>query len=266
MNSSFTGSGEKFVLWLLLFAMACCTQQSDDSEPISESTVIAQEEKLDEFEHTLSKIETRRVELAQRYQNAKGVDQRRNIREEARMYVVSTIMDEIFPAWMGTPWGLGKNSTSTRPHQPDMTVGCSYFVTSVLLNVGLKLDNRYTFAQAPAIHIQRSLAPQKTSLHRFLSISAQKLHDEIKKLGDGLYIVGLNNHIAFVVVRGDDVRMVHASYTPPKTVVDEPLLTSVAIDNSRGKGYFVTPLFQDDRLIELWLNGEPVPFQKLGYP
>jgi hypothetical protein len=165
---------------------------------------------------------------------------------------------------MGTPWGLGRNSTSTRPHQDGMTVGCSYFVTSVLLNAGLRLDNRYRFAQAPALHIQRSLAPRRADLHRFLSIPAADLRDRIARLGNGLYVIGLNNHVGFVVVNGGEVRFVHASYTEPQNVRDEALVSSAAIAASRKAGYFVTPVFQDDRLIDYWLTGKKVPFQKLG--
>jgi hypothetical protein len=145
-----------------------------------------------------------------------------------------------------------------------MTVGCSYFVTSVLLSAGVKLDNRFTFAQAPAIHIQRSLAPAKSDLHRHFSIPAQSLHDRIAALGEGLYIIGLDTHVGFVVVRDDQVRLVHASYTEDRVVTDEPLLGATAIDNSRPKGYFVSPLFQDVRLVDLWLRDRPVPFQRLG--
>ena len=46
----------------------------------------------------------------------------------------------------------------------------------------------------------------------------------------------------------------HSSYTPPGTVVDEPVVTSEAIANSQRKGYWVSPLFRDDRLVELWLR------------
>jgi hypothetical protein len=159
---------------------------------------------------------------------------------------------------------MGSDSTATRPHEPNMKVGCSYVVTSVLLSVGVQLSNRYTFAQAPAIHIQRSLAPDKAQLHTYFSIPSEQLRDKIAKLGEGLYIIGLDTHVGFVVVRDGEVRFVHASYTGARVVTDELLVDAVAIANSRPKGYFVTPLFQDARLLDLWLRGQKVPFQTLG--
>jgi hypothetical protein len=212
------------------------------------------------YERALTRIETRRRELSRRYRKAKTKEARAALRAEARGLVIRTITRTVFPAWMGTPWGLGRNSTATRPHQPGMVVGCSYFVTSVLQNAGLRLSNRYRFARAPALQIQRSLATDPRHLHRYGSIAPEALAKRLRKLGDGLYVIGLNIHVGFVVVRGGQVRVVHASYTPPRTVVDEQLDESAAIENSRPQGYFVSSLFRDDRLVEHWLEGKPVPF------
>ncbi len=213
------------------------------------------------YEASLEKIEARRLKLAQRYKAAADEPTRDRLREQARDFVLKTLTEEIFPAWVGTPWGLGRESTSQRPHTKDMTVGCSYFVTSTLQNAGLRLSNRYKFAQAPALHIQRSFAPRKADLHRYVSIPQQDLYDSVKALPQGLYVIGLNNHVGFVHVHKEGVDFIHASYTDDQTVVIEPLLTSKAIANSRPAGYFLTPIFQDDRLIDFWLRGNKVPFQ-----
>jgi hypothetical protein len=212
----------------------------------------------------VARIASEREALASRYTRATTASEQAEIRAQARRLLEHTIIEEVFPAWLGMPWGMGSDSTATRPHEPNMKVGCSYFVTSVLLSVGVELENRYTFAQAPAIHIQRSLAPDEESLHTYFSIPADRLRDRIAALGDGLYIIGLDTHVGFVVVREGEVRFVHASYTEDRVVTDELLVDATAIDNSRPKGYFVTPLFQDGRLVDLWLRGQVVPFQKLG--
>jgi len=231
------------------------------SAPLTKETTRYDPER---YEAALEALESRRQKLAARYVKAKGEKQKQAIRAEARGVVTSAITDTIFPAWMGTPWGLGRNSTATRPHQEGMVVGCSYFVTSVLQNAGLKLSNRYTFAQAPALHIQRSLAPARSDLHRFLSISPERLEEKLLKLSDGLYVIGLVNHVGFVVIRDGEVRIVHASFTGDQDVTDELLAEAEAVAASQKAGYFVTPLFQDERLIEFWLEGRAVPFKKLG--
>lgn len=219
---------------------------------------------IERHDQALAELDEARVSMAAAYAAAESEVERAEVRARARKLLERTIIEDVFPAWLGMPWAMSKNSTATRPHEPGMSVGCSYFVTSVLQSAGVKLDNRYTFAQAPALHIQRSLAPDREDLHTYFSIPAASLRKQIKALGEGLYIIGLDTHVGFVVVRGDEVRLVHASYTGDRVVTDEPLEGARAIENSRPKGYFVTPLFTDGRLLDLWLRGQAVPFQKLG--
>jgi hypothetical protein len=150
-----------------------------------------------------------------------------------------------------------------------MTVGCSYFVTSVLQGAGVRLDNRYRFAQAPALDIQRSLIGGTGKVHRFTSIPPAELATRIAALGDGLYLIGLDVHVGFVVVRGDDVRFVHASYTGKQQVSDEDLATARAIARSQTAGYFVSPVIvrdgaADDWLVTRWLTDDVVAFRARG--
>lgn len=212
-----------------------------------------------DFEATLATIAGERARLGSRYAAARDEATRAAIRAEARTYFRTTVVREVFPAWLGMSWGLGKNSTADRPHAPGMTVACGYFVAAVLENAGLQLSSRYKYAQAPALQVQKALAPAAADLHRYFSVASETLAAKIGGLGDGLYIIGLANHIGFVVVDGAEVRLVHASYTDGQVVTDEPLVTAQAIADSRPKGYFVTPVMHDDRLADLWLRGAAVP-------
>lgn len=216
------------------------------------------------WDRATAALAVRRAELATRYARATRADRPAVIAEASS--VMLDAVDDLIAPWLGTPWGLGSNSTARRPHEPGMTVGCSYFVTSLLQGAGVKLDNRYRFAQAPALHIQRSLVGGgRAAVHRFLSIPPAELARRIAGLGDGLYLIGLNNHVGFVVVRGDAVRFVHASYTNGRVVSDEPLATAAAIGLSQPAGYFVSPLITgrgdaDDWLVTAWLTETVVPF------
>jgi hypothetical protein len=233
-----------------------CQARADQQEP----GAAARASEPADFEATLAAIEGERRRLAGLYAAADGEEKKAALRAEARAYVRAAIVREIFPAWFGMSWGLGANSTADRPHAPGMTVACGYFVSSVLENAGLRLGTRFTYAQAPALHVQKTLAPG--DLHRYFSISGQALADKIAGLGEGLYIIGLANHIGFVVVDAAGVRLVHASYTGDQVVISEPLATAQAIADSRPKGYFVTPVMHDERLADLWLRGARVPLKK----
>ena len=212
------------------------------------------------FDDVLRKVADRRADLAERYRHAGDDRDRARLRSEARGFLEETIVSDIFPAWLGTPWGTGANSTASVPREPGKVVGCSYFLTAVLQNAGLRLESRARFAQAPSLWIQRALLPPAARVNRFGSLPAAELRRRIAALGDGLYVVGLNYHVGFLVVRGDVVDIVHANYdVANQVVVREPLETSFVIAASREAGYVVSPLFRDDRLIELWLAGSPVP-------
>jgi hypothetical protein len=211
------------------------------------------------YEAALTALESRRTELSRQFAASRSVAERTMIRARARRTVLAAITDTIFPAWMGTPWGLGPSSTAIRPHQTGKVVGCSYFVTGVLLNAGLRLGNRARFAQAPSLWMQQALTTASADLHRLPGMPMDALTRRLLALGDGVYIVGLNIHTGFLVVRDGTVRVVHASYTPPNQVVDEALGEAQVIALSWRRGYAVTPIFQDDRLIDYWLSGQPVP-------
>jgi hypothetical protein len=139
-----------------------------------------------------------------------------------------------------------------------MVIGCSYFVTGVLQNAGLRLESRARFAQAPSALMQQALSPAAGDLHRFVGLDLGVLEKRIAALGDGLYIVGLDIHTGFLLVHDGAVHVIHASYTEPTQVVDEPFATAQVIRNSRARGYVVSPLFRDDRLVDHWLTGKPV--------
>jgi hypothetical protein len=211
------------------------------------------------YDAFLEQVSARRAELGSRFAAARGPRARAAIRDEARRYVVETLVSRIFPAWMGMPSGGGQTATASRPHEPGMYISCSYFLTAALQNAGLVLESRARFAQAPAAWIERALLPPGGQIYRYGNLSPEELERRLVGLGEGLYVVGLNIHVGFIVVRGGHASFVHSSYTPPGTVVDEPVATSLAIALSQSKGYWVSPLFKDDRIVEMWLRHQPVP-------
>jgi len=211
------------------------------------------------YDRVLAQIVAHRAELGTRYAAARGTRARAAVRVEARRYVVDTLVSQVFPAWMGMPSGGGPQATASLPHQPGMYISCSYFLTAALQNAGLVLESRARFAQAPAAWIERALLPPGGQIHRYGTLPADELEQKLIALGEGLYVVGLDIHVGFIVVRDGHAWFVHSSYTPPGTVVNEPVVSSMAIALSRRKGYWVSPLFQDDRIIEMWLRRQPVP-------
>lgn len=213
------------------------------------------------WDRAVAGLAQRRTALAKAWREAPDPAARALVRELASRVLVTALRDELAPPWLGMPWGMGRDSTATRPYQPDHTISCSYFVGALLQGAGWKLHDRFALGQAAALVIQKSLSPGK--VYRYYSIPPAELAGKIAALGDGVYLIGLDIHVGLVVVRGGEVRFVHASYTGDRVVTDEPLAAAQAIASSQPKGYFVSPLVtvtghDDDWLVERWLAGDEV--------
>lgn len=204
------------------------------------------------YEERVAAIEARRRSFATALAASKCAEQRRSVASEARDFLLSAITDELLPAWAGTPWAM--NGTATEPGTEP--IACGYFVATILRDAGVPL-HRVRFGQAAALRIQAAMSPPQREVHRFFSIPPESLARKIAALGDGLYIIGLNVHVGFVVVRDGEVRFVHSSYTGARVVTDEPFAEAAAIAASQEAGYFVSELFSTDAAILQWVEGRP---------
>ena len=254
-------------LVVVLVVIACGRAEPARSQPTAATPPPAATIDVDDrgaaWDRAVAGLDTNRAELARAWRQARTADERAAIRDRASAALIAAITGDLAPAWFGMPWGMGRDSTATRPFAPDQTISCSYFVGAVLGGAGFRLHDRFKLGQAAALRIQQSLVGGPGKVHRFLSIPPAELAERIARLGDGVYVIGLANHVGLVVVRGADVRFVHASYLGDAVVTSEPLATSPAIAASQPKGYFVSPLVTaagaaDDWLIERWLTGAAV--------
>ena len=219
------------------------------------------------FEQTVAEIEAARRAFFSKWREASNQQEKNAVRAEARQYVVHAIVERIIPQWLGMPWTMaviddGLRPNAAVPFETGKGISCSWFLVSVLRNAGLRFQSPRTFAGSIAVRFQYALSPRDADLHRFFNVTPSRLEKKIAALGDGLYVVGLNCHIGFVHVEGDRVRILHSSYISPTAVVIEPLAESPAVAASREAGYVVSPLFRDIRLIDYWLTGNKVPFQR----
>ena len=137
----------------------------------------------------------------------------------AQHYLIKAFSDDIFPAWYGTPWDF--NGTSRTPGQGK--IACGYFVTNVLTDVGFDIP-RVRWAQSASEIFIKQLAPNH--MKRFHNRSVVSVKDYLISAGNGLYLVGLDYHVGFVLVEGNEVSFIHSNYYQPDIgVMKEPLHT-----------------------------------------
>lgn len=78
---------------------------------------------------------------------------------------------------------------------------------------------------------------------------------ELSESGSGVYIVGLDSHVAFLVVMpGGEIRFIHSSGASPYCVVDESREEAKVL---RGSRYRVTGnITANGEVLRNWLLGE----------
>lgn len=192
-----------------------------------------------------------RLDLGKAFRGASDEATRARIRARARELLVQSLVDDVLPQWDGTPWAF--HGTSTVPGQG--TIACGYFVSTTLREAGLDVE-RVRLAQQASEKIVRTLVPA-AKIRRFSDAPVLAFVTAVAQQGDGLYVVGLDDHVGYLVVQGGVVWFHHASYVGAKVVVREPAVLAKPLVKSRYR--VVGKLFTDDRLVEAWLLGAAVP-------
>lgn len=202
-----------------------------------------------DYRETIAQLEAQRLSLATRFQTA-SPSQRTALINEARTVILGSIYNDLFPAWYGTAWDF--NGTSETPRQGK--IACGYFVSTVLRDAGLKVE-RVRLAQQASENIILSLTTNDF-VKRFRGVPISEFVVAVKDWGSGIYIVGLDIHVGFIVSTGDDIYFIHSSYEEPYKVIKEQAIDSriLAASNYRVLG----KVFADAQLISNWLSGKAI--------
>lgn len=197
---------------------------------------------------TLVDIEKRRKAFADDLQRANTEKQKQEIIATAATYFEEAIAIDVVHYWYGTSFdkeGMAKNPNEGK-------IACSYFITTVLKDAGLKV-NRVKLAQQSAQNIAKTLC-NANKMKRLTTPSEVKNY--VQKNGKGLYVIGFSFHVGFLYHDGMNSYLIHASPLPPGTVARLPIDGARSFDYS--KFYDVGKLSDNKNLIRKWLKGEKV--------
>ena len=160
-------------------------------------------------------LEAHRKRLMESYQNAENDAEKLQILAQARNLLENSL-PRLMRCWLGTPWDF--NGIAHEPGRGE--VACGYFVSSVLQDAGFKVEWA-PLAQQPSQNILGTFLPPDQMKIR-VGIDYDKFLAELSESGAGVYIVGLDSHVAFLVLTGGgEVRFIHSSGARPWCVVDE---------------------------------------------
>ncbi|MBQ4819631.1 hypothetical protein [Aquimarina sp. MMG016] len=162
-----------------------------------------------------------------------------------RTYIFQSLVNDVFPFWYGTPWDF--NGHTKTPGEGK--IACGYFVTTTLQDVGFNIP-RYKWAQsASEMFIKKLAHPQ---VKRFTNAPLTTIQEFLRTSGDGLYLVGLDDHTGFISVDNQKIRFIHASYYQPEIgVMSEPLDSENPLKYSK---YRVIGKLLSDTMVRNWIQ------------
>jgi hypothetical protein len=191
-------------------------------------------------------LANQRSYLSRQYQSATTRATRAAIEQQARR-TLETALPEMMRCWLGTPWDF--NGTAEAPGAGK--IACGYFVATVLRDAGFRVD-RYNLARQASGDILRSLLPKSAST-LMVGKPYEAFMAAIAKCEPGIYVIGLDTHVGFLVVGGGSFHFIHSSGAKPWRVVDESGAEAGVIQRSNWREF--GNLTADSALIGRWLAG-----------
>jgi hypothetical protein len=160
---------------------------------------------------------------------------------------VENINSRVFRYWYGTAWDF--NGTTQKPNEG--SIACGYFVTTTLRDMGVPV-NRVKMAQCASEEMITSLVTKK-NIHRYSNVTLADFGKKLNKLGEGLYVIGLDNHTGFILVTAKENYFIHASGWYPYKVVKDVVGESSILEKSRYK--VLGKISDDEDFLRKWIAG-----------
>ena len=191
-------------------------------------------------------IQTKHIVLSELYTHANSAE-KDSLITVSKAYLLNTISTKVFPQWYGTAWDF--NGTTRTPRSGK--IACGYFVTTVLKDVGYNIP-RVRWAQSASEVFIKKLS-HKDDIKRFRNTPIFDIRVHLKESGNGLYVVGLDSHVGFILVENGDMKFVHSNYYQPEIgVMAEELDSENPLRDSQYR--VIGKLFSDEMIINWLIN------------
>jgi hypothetical protein len=201
--------------------------------------------RADDYAAAVRQAERRRDQLAARWREA-----------EDRAALVGPVAREITSSarrlsrhWLGTSWGLGLPQSQVPGRGK---INCGTFVGTILRDAGFVVDVGKLQRQPSQLIIRSFVGRER--MKKWSNAPMDRFLADVRAMGPGLFIVGLDFHVGFLIQTERDLRFVHASYET-RTVVDEPAASAGPITESK---YRVVGKLLDRGNVRDWLEGRRI--------
>jgi len=196
---------------------------------------------------TVADVKSHREKLATQYRNARTQTERQQVIASSRALLELT-MPSLMRCWLGTPWDF--NGTATEPGGGK--IACGYFVSTIMRDTGFDVQ-RISLAQQASQNILLTFLP-RTQLKIHTGVAYTDYMDMVRKEPHGIYIIGLDKHVGFLVHNDEGLQFLHSGGLL-KRVVDESQAEAYSIKKSHYR--VIGNLTASDDLITKWLLKQP---------
>ncbi|MBB4037160.1 hypothetical protein GGR21_003075 [Dysgonomonas hofstadii] len=227
-------------LFLLLYLFPCNINSQEQGSVSLQKKIIPYLKPYNELKkETLEK----RDDFYKQCQQANNKD---SIITEAQKYLLK-VSDNFFRSWYNTPWTFHGHSQI-----PGVgSIACGYFVTTTLRDMGFNIP-RIKWAQQASEYLIKKIS---SDIQRFHKKPMNEIIDYIERKGEGLYVVGLDQHVGYIYYTGGKMSFVHANYYRPKIgVMSEPLTGRNPLNDSK---YRIIGKIFDREMVKNWIMNTP---------
>lgn len=222
--------------------------QTPDMEPeklklVRSSTAQRQNIPKKDYRTIVSEIETRRLAVADSWESSP--EHYQDIERELLIF-----FDQITKQWMGTQWALGPPQSEVPG--AEKRINCGTFVGRVLNDSGFRVKVTKLQRQPAQLIIQSFVGGKR--VRKFSNKTMESFLKSVKEMGPGLYIIGLDFHVGFLLQTKSDLRFIHASYENGK-VRNEKASEATPILTSK---YRVVGKVFSPKNIRDWVSGQKI--------
>lgn len=224
---------------------------ADDSAAVDTSYYSIRIVPKGNYENIKKQCLAHRLRLQQNYNTAKNDSLRKTILDEARHTFTEDLLNNIIPFWYHTKWAF--EGYTAQPGKGE--VACGYFVSTTLKHVGLNID-RYRLAQKNPETEARSiqLADSVPHIENLSPQAIKELFAQEKK--DGLYFIGLDSHVGFLLKRRNELFFIHSNYIGDSGVTVEKIAFSQAF--AAASHAYLAEITHNDQLLKSWIRGTEI--------
>lgn len=221
--------------------------QGWSSNTITNVAIKAKQKNYDKIKES---IRQDRLEFKRQIDAATTAEEKNAIVVKAQQYLAKALTKEIAPAWYGTYHDY--NGAVNVPGGRDTvkeSIACGYFVGTVLAHMDFNLDRKDLGRQNSPWLIKSVSHPIKTNTYWRKSHYA--VVEDIVKEGPGVYVVGMDRHVGFIIYDGEKTAFVHSYKHVRSQRMSERSLFSISKWVMVGKTFGF-------KMTADWIHGRPI--------